>query len=463
MMLARVLPLPVAKEVRALLPVWLGCLAFMVAGLESGDGTIRTLVVLFYCAGSVALGALSVGHEYTHRTLPLLLAQPASRARLFMVKQLVLSVMLSTLAAAAWATAFFPSSAAAMAVMLSVLGGLFVAPWLTMLCRSPLAGTVFTIVIPGLFWLPVDGFVADHLKLVVFSRGMLSVLAIMAVLSWRTFMRLEAIEGRGQDLRLHLTGAAPVAAGAVQHPIWLLVKKELGLQQLAFGVSGVYVLGWLLIYLRAGIGEADARDVAGALTFFFSGLLAMLIGSLASAEERQLGTLEWQGLLPMASWKQWVVKVGTAMALSMVLGIGLPLLLWSAWLPWRIQAWPVVFIAMVTAAGIYVSSLCRSSMRAFLLSFPVTVVVVPLTSILVSERLWGRVRVGLTLRDPPHIDLTLGMLLAGLLTVILWLALLNHRSAERSARRVGLQVIVMAGWVALSIAVLIGASEFHLR
>ena len=285
MMLARVLPLPVAKEVRALLPVWLGCLALMVAGLAPGDGTIRALVVLSYCAGSVALGAVSIGHEYTHRTLPLLLVQPASRARLFLVKQLVLAVMLLALAAAAWATAFFPSSAAAMAVMLSVLGGLFVAPCLTMLSRNPLAGTVFTIVIPGLFW-------------------------------------LEAIEGRGQDLRVDLREAAPVAAGATQPPIWLLVKKELGLQQLAFGVSGVYVLGWLLIYLRAGIRDA-ALDVAGALTFFFSGLLAMLIGSLASAEERQLGTLEWQGLLPMASWKQWVVKVGTAMALSMVLGIGL--------------------------------------------------------------------------------------------------------------------------------------------
>ena len=39
-------------------------------------------------------------------------------------------------------------------------------------------------------------------------------------------------------------------------------------------------------------------------------MLALLIGSLASAEERQLGTLEWQGLLPMASWKQWAAKVG---------------------------------------------------------------------------------------------------------------------------------------------------------
>jgi hypothetical protein len=333
-----------------------------------------------------------------------------------------------------------------------------------MLCRNPLAGTVFTIVVPGLFWLPVDGFVADHLKLVAFSRGMLSVSAIAAVLSWRTFMRLEAIEGPGgQDLRLPLTAASPLAAGATQHPIWLLVKKELGLQQLAFGVSGVYVLGWLLVYLRGGIGEADARDVAGALSFFLSGLLAMLIGSLASAEERQLGTLEWQGLLPMASWKQWVVKVATAMALSVVLGIGLPLLLWSAWVPVRIEAWPVALIAILTAEGVYVSSLCRSSMRAFLVSFPATVVVVPLTSILVSERLWGRQRVGLTLRDPPPIDLTLGVLLAGLLTVILWLALLNHRSAERGVRRVGLQVIVMAGFVALSIAVLIAASDCHLR
>ena len=30
-----------------------------------------------------------------------------------------------------------------------------------------------------------------------------------------------------------------------RHPLWLLTKKELRLQQLSFVVAGLYVLGWL--------------------------------------------------------------------------------------------------------------------------------------------------------------------------------------------------------------------------
>ncbi len=48
----------------------------------------------------MALGAQSFGHEYSHRTLGLLLSQPADRRRLFLYKLGVLFVMLATLAAA---------------------------------------------------------------------------------------------------------------------------------------------------------------------------------------------------------------------------------------------------------------------------------------------------------------------------------------------------------------------------
>ena len=53
----------------------------------------------------------------------------------------------------------------------------------------------------------------------------------------------------------------------------------------------------------------------------------ILIGSLASAEERQLGTLEWQTLLPSPAWQQWAVKVGVTFGLALLLGVGLPALL----------------------------------------------------------------------------------------------------------------------------------------
>ena len=55
-----------------------------------------------YGLGAVALGALSMGHEYTGRTLSLLLTQPVSRWRLFAVKSGIAALMLVALAAVAW-------------------------------------------------------------------------------------------------------------------------------------------------------------------------------------------------------------------------------------------------------------------------------------------------------------------------------------------------------------------------
>ena len=59
--------------------------------------------------GAAALGALSIGHEYSHRTLTLLLAQPARRERLFLAKFGVLLAMLLTLVTVA-AVVLFSSS-----------------------------------------------------------------------------------------------------------------------------------------------------------------------------------------------------------------------------------------------------------------------------------------------------------------------------------------------------------------
>ena len=69
----------VVKEVRALLPVWLAsACAGRPAAVRSAVPRRRRPRLLVYGVGSVALGALSIGHEYTHRTLTLLLSQPGA-------------------------------------------------------------------------------------------------------------------------------------------------------------------------------------------------------------------------------------------------------------------------------------------------------------------------------------------------------------------------------------------------
>ena len=108
---------------------------------------------------------------------------------------------------------------------------------------------------------------------------------------------------------------------------WLLVKKELRLQQLTFAVSGLYVVGWVGVLAFGSFAPASRATLLFMLTVFHSGAIPLLAGSLASAEERKLGTLEWQLLLPMARWKQWVTKAAVALGIALTLTLGLPALL----------------------------------------------------------------------------------------------------------------------------------------
>lgn len=445
MMLARILPHLVAKEVRALLPFWLASVAALACVFALGRWVsaralnIQTMELFVYGGASVTLGALSIGHEYTNRTLSLLLSQPASRARVFVAKQFVLAMMLLILALVVWINVLLPSQDVTLVIVLVALGGLFVTPWLTMLSRNPLAGAVFTGPIAGLIWLLVEVTVARPMRLVIFQWVMLGVCAMAAVLGWRAFSRLQAIEGPGASLRWPAAGAAPAARARARHPIWLLLKKELALQHLALVVATVYLVGWGLSLF----GEAGGRfrdDLFGGVTFLYSGQLAVLIGALASAGERQLGTLEWQGLLPIAWWKQWAAKVATVFALSTLLTVALPALLLSTSRGGvEINRSYLCAMLLLTTAGLYVSSLNSSGMRALVVSIAVSLIAFA-AALAVTLGRWHGTPVSL-------------VFLAAFVAIGVYFALLNHRSSERDPVRIGLQVTVMAGCLAFATAV----------
>ena len=164
---------------------------------------------------------------------------------------------------------------------------------------------------------------------------------------------------------------------------------------------------------------------------------------MASAEERQIGTLEWQLLLPLAWWKQWLVKVGVVLGLAMVLLVGLPaLVLGGASIPHDKTLWYVCAILLLTSGSLYVSSLCSTGLRALLLAVPVS---------LVTLFVMGALSSMLRLRRLTPAALAL---FAAFLSVVLYSALENHRSAERRPWRIGRQVFVMAGCLALDAALL---------
>jgi len=492
-----VFPVRVWKEFRALSPAWLAALA-SIALAALLDDRVRALGLAAYVLGAVAMGALSMGHEYNGRTLNLMLSQPTRRQRLMLEKLGVLAAMLSVLCAVAWLGLFDPSVQWGGSVSsgrnrwillfaLPLLCGLFVAPWLTMVCRNAMAGVVFAVAVPAMIWVASDlasaltfggelstTVEARDFAFEMFWRGTVIVCATAAAAGWWMFMRLEAIESRGLEVHLPIwllrraQGVATIERFASRRPIWLLVRKELRLQQLTFAVSGLYIVGWFGISLFRESFPQHQMTLLLAATAFHGCAIVVLAGALPSAEERQLGTLEWQVLLPMAAWKQWAVKVAVALGVAIVLALGLPtvisLLSSSTDLRRELRAYhsPMVALAVVmaTTGSLYVSSLSANGLRALLVSLPAVPGVMAFATHWAVGRVYGRSGIASTLVFRPARlqsqfggQLELWALLnalpiamyLGLLALLTRFAMTNHRSAERAVGRAWRQLSWMAG------------------
>src|SRR5688500_5257245 len=127
----------IRKELRALAPTWLAVAAVMVA-TPYAPVLLRGFGVPAYFIGAIALGAQAVGHEFSHRTWSMLLAQPVRRERMLLVKLGILAALLLALAALAAFTLQFgrgeePFKTAVIGLPAAL--GFFVAPWLTMAAR----------------------------------------------------------------------------------------------------------------------------------------------------------------------------------------------------------------------------------------------------------------------------------------------------------------------------------------
>lgn len=481
---ARDVRLLVLKEARALLPLWLASATAMILGIGAQGtslpllrGPQLTLGLLAFGLGTVALGAFSVGQEYAYGTLPALIAQPLSRRRLLLWKAAVLVPLLAALAILARSTLLWAVDAplgeiAALTVLVPLLG-VCVAPWLTMICRSTIAGAVFTLAIPVALWL-VNDLMPSKLRgpgLTVLWMGLpvVSVLSLAAVV--RTFLRLESIDrpleiSLPTSLSLWSRTARPRRGGRHHHPIWLLLGKELRLQFVALVPPVLYTTAWAAIVVTGSDARVLGYGFFG-LTALYGIMTAVLVGALASAEERALGTLEVQILQPVAIWKQWMVKVSSVLTLTGGFTILLPIVLermhplsQQDTVNWYLGS---MFFAL-TACSLYSSSVCVGGLRAVLVSIPLVAtgaavigVISPVALRIAVDALgiysrplplYSRsdvVWVGWTFQWLPV------LLTSALVGLLIWAAATNHRSAEHGLRRLGRQML----WIAPS--VLIGA------
>jgi hypothetical protein len=459
----------IAKELRALLPAWGACAAVLLAC--AGVPQLRAFGAPAYFVGASAVGAFSVGHEYTHRTLHVLLSQPISRHRIIFTKLGVLAALLAALLALASATVGFKSGDALFGrafLWLPVLAALFISPWLTLAVRSPVGGTVFTVAIVGMLltlgdWIGVARYgytrEVDAFRISLLWQSMTVLCAVGAVMTVAMFGRLEAIDGRGAHVDL-APRARTVSPGLTRRRAgWLLLRKELRIQQLAFAIAAVYVAWYVILVLTGHRVRLD--DVVFILTTLYAALTAIVIGSLASAEERQMRTLDANLLLPISAARQWQIKAGTALVLTLLLAFALPVAT-LALLPLEPAAGvrvnhPLLAIKTnlallsLTALSLYVSSLCASGLWALVLSIPSAFAVV-----LFLIKLGDAVEAVLySLDGRPNWRVMEGagaILVFAVIAVVLRLASANHRSADHGRGRIAAQVAIAAAAMTAAVA-----------
>ena len=468
----------ISKEIRALLPLWGAAVATLAVTFLWRGRIPMDLGLLAYVGGSMAIGAHSIGQEYTHRTLPMLLSQPGDRRRLYLLKFVVLAVMLLTLAAFAWTvlvqtalrrdTPQFQVSF----VVLPVLCGLFLAPLSTMICRSSLAGMMLSANVAGFAWMitlaiawfgfGIDAEAAQTIILGRWTLAMVMLGPVVGFLGWRRFTALETTDVALPAL--HLPRWLASASGARHYaPLRALAAKEVHLQQLSFAIAGFFVVMWSVLSLLQRYVPTFSTFPVGAVLLLYCMGLAIMIGALASAEERQHGTLGWQLLQPTPAWQQWMVKVGVTLGLALLFGVGLPILLSQVSphegpQPIRISGDLMVLVVLLTASSVYISSLSSSGVWAMAWSVPVGIATAVFIQTVRGALRWATLTVG----GPLMADVVTGavtpswatpgyvLLLAGrvfslaLVPLLLWFAFVNHTASERNARRILQQVALIA-------------------
>ena len=459
------------NELRALVPLWTICTLTVIVGTMIGQSELRGIAILAYGLGSCAIGAHAFGHEYGHRTLSLVLSQPIDRRWLLVIKLVTVMTLVTLLGVAGYLTILPLEARHAPATPRQIAGlvwsvSVILAPALALLCRGTLAGAIFSASVPGMFavagdvigWYRFDPDMGaiHRFQVTFFWRSMPVLLFGAAVIGWRSFMHLEAIEGRGREFHLPLWIHTADAASVRRHrPLWQLVMKELRLQQMVFAIAGIYVVVVAVVLVRHVLNPSFAADVLIPLTFMYVALLALVAGALASAEERQLRTLEPQLLLPIASSRQWLVKAGVVLGIAFALAVILPGALILLVQSRRVAFTPLPVLALtalvLASSSLYISSVATSGVRALAVSAPF--VASGLFLLLWSERVTRGVLEGrfqLTAVGGFYGDLATVTLCAGFIVLMLRYAHLNHRSGEHSIRRIFSQVAYAASFVAVA-------------
>ena len=346
----------VKKEIRLLLPNFaFACILALPGAFFPNDSNNVLNVICYFLAcvfcpaAAVMLALSSFGTEIGSGTFSNLLAQPISRQKIWETKTLLLGLALAG-ATFVWAIAFLISalyfghnqgfrdwldllSIVIVTGLVIFSGGL----WTVLLLRQVAAAFWFTLLVPGALMVMLAACFTEHDG--NFFQGM--VVSVLGLYSLAGFFFARWLFFRAQDLQWsggiieipELRGLARLKStkGTLRQwrPHAALWRKEFMLHQSQLVIA--FVLGVLhvgVLVARQFVDPRKSSELDFMLKIFWGLWLVMpvLIGCAAVSEERKIGTHEGQLCLPVKRRTQFGIKYVTAMALSLALGLGVPLL-----------------------------------------------------------------------------------------------------------------------------------------
>ncbi len=301
--------------------------------------------------GVCLLASLGFGLEFQNRTLPLLLAQPIDRMKIWREK-IVVSTMAAATAALIFAIAAEKGGSSSDAHGWPLAAVIFIAltasaTYWTLLAGSTVGGCILNIAVyfaitfalTVAYWLcgARDYWTMSPTFPIVSASVFLTYAGVMLWLGRRALRRFQATGGMaGDDL---LTVGPNVIPRALTG--WLrcrpseavlnLFRKEIYLLRPVWLISIVTLLGWACLPLLKShplYGTASYLELAGVSLGAISTLMiAILAGTISLGEERTSGTHAWHMTLPIPALLQWRVKLYMALLASFLGAWLLPVLI----------------------------------------------------------------------------------------------------------------------------------------
>jgi ABC-type transport system involved in multi-copper enzyme maturation permease subunit len=400
------------KEWRLLRPGVVAALGLTLVPLllpvgPEGRDAIRELLPMCLFIGGVLVGIETFGREFHQQTSTLWLAQPRSRSELWWSKASMTGLAVAGVTLVSWAVLLLaapsrghlPNFDVLFRPLAGMLGGAALGLFWSVTLRQTWAAFWMSLIVPGalmtslvllrVLWpTPEAGPPLNTAALFRYSFWLLIVVAF--VLARRRFEHLEDLGAVGEDVQLKIPWLGASVASAktagerrVRSASVSLGWKEIRMQQVNIALAGGFVVVMIVTQIlksvalsmpeRFGPRDLDFLDFMWALW----SILPLTIGMASMAEERRLGVDSWQETLPVSRARRWWIKTGTAFGLSLLIGVIVPVLgmkLSGFKTELEIVKFLVVAWLLLTAAGLYVSSLARNLVHAISILVPFAIV-----------------------------------------------------------------------------------------